>query len=145
MCEARLSGLLVLGADVIPQVDRHDGRFVILMHDHGQSVVENELLVRDIDVLGLRKSAGRKGEKQNETNETHDATPQQRVLHFGLRIERTSWVRSLAGSRGKLGLEYTRRVRAGRREDIARVAVQFGDFVIRKRSFIARGIYFWPG
>jgi hypothetical protein len=45
--EAGLAGLFVLRADVIPDVDGHDGGFVVFVDDHGQAVVEDEFLVGD--------------------------------------------------------------------------------------------------
>ncbi len=36
--EAGLAGLLVLGADVVPEVDGHDGRDVVGRHDDAQAV-----------------------------------------------------------------------------------------------------------
>jgi len=38
MREARLAGPFVLRADVIPDVDRFDRSFVIIVHDHGQAI-----------------------------------------------------------------------------------------------------------
>jgi hypothetical protein len=38
---------------VIPDVDSDDRRFMILMHDESKTVIQNELLVRDIDVEAL--------------------------------------------------------------------------------------------
>ena len=56
--EAGLAELFVLRADVIPQVDRDDGRFVVFMDDERQAVVEDELFVGDVDVGGLRRGQG---------------------------------------------------------------------------------------
>src|SRR5580700_2606050 len=108
MREARLSGLLVLGADVVPEVDRNDGRLVILMHDDGESVIESELLVRDIDVLGLRRSAGGEREKQNQTNEAHNAAPSGKVL-YPVFASSQPVSGTLAGVLEKRGTEYTSR------------------------------------
>src|SRR3546814_6496064 len=44
MRETGLSRLFVLGADVIPHVDGHDRRLVILVHHHPQAVVEGKAL-----------------------------------------------------------------------------------------------------
>jgi methionine-rich copper-binding protein CopC len=46
--EARLARHLVLGADVVPQVDCHDGRQVVLGHDDPQTVVK--MLVAEGDL-----------------------------------------------------------------------------------------------
>ena len=46
-----LSRLFVLGAHVIPDVQSDDGRFVILVNDHGQPVRKRECLIGDLDVL----------------------------------------------------------------------------------------------
>ena len=40
MRETRLTGHLVLRADVVPDRDRDDRRLAILMHDHAQAVVQ---------------------------------------------------------------------------------------------------------
>ena len=45
--EAGSSRGLVLGADVIPEVDCHDRRLAIGVHDHREAVVEREFLVGD--------------------------------------------------------------------------------------------------
>ncbi len=55
--EAGLAGLLVFRADVVPDVDGHDGGFVIFVHDDGEAIVEHEFLVGDIHAGGLGKSA----------------------------------------------------------------------------------------
>ena len=76
MCEPGFAGLLILGANVVPEVDGHDRRLMVLMHDQSQSVVEHEFLVRDIDVLGLGQPADREHNNRQETKCTHDGTPQ---------------------------------------------------------------------
>ena len=50
--EAGLAGLLVAGADVVPDVHRDDRRLVVLMDDQAQPVVEDVLRVRDVDDAG---------------------------------------------------------------------------------------------
>ena len=45
--EAGLAGLLVLGADVVPEVDRHDRRQVVLGDDDAQAVGEAGITERD--------------------------------------------------------------------------------------------------
>ena len=45
--EPGAAGPLVLGPDVVPQVDRDEGAAVILVHDHVEPVVERFLLVVD--------------------------------------------------------------------------------------------------
>ena len=64
--EARLARLLVLRADVIPDVHRDDRRLVVLVDDQGEAVVENELLVRDVDLRdqGARKQAHKARNRQ---------------------------------------------------------------------------------
>jgi hypothetical protein len=54
--EAGLAGLLVLGPDVVPDVDGHDGGLVVFVDDDGEAVVQHEFLERDIDAGGLGKS-----------------------------------------------------------------------------------------
>ena len=47
MREPRATGLLVLGADVIPDVHGDDGRLVVLVHQQRQAVLQYEPLIRD--------------------------------------------------------------------------------------------------
>ena len=47
MGEPGLARLLILRADVVPNVHRHDRGLAVLMDDQGQAVVEDELLERD--------------------------------------------------------------------------------------------------
>jgi len=54
VCEAGLSWLFVLGADAIPQVHGHNGRFVVFVDDQDETVVEHEFLVGNVNILGLR-------------------------------------------------------------------------------------------
>ena len=66
--EAGLAGFLVAGADVVPDVDGHDRRLVVLVDDQAQSVVEDVLGVGDVDYAGrgwrlARCRAGTGGEK----------------------------------------------------------------------------------
>jgi hypothetical protein len=49
MREAGSAGPLVLGAHVVPDVHRHDGRLAVFMHDDGQAVGQHEPLVGDMD------------------------------------------------------------------------------------------------
>jgi hypothetical protein len=50
MGESSFAWLFVLRAHVVPDVDGDDWRLVILVHDKGQAVVEDELLEWDVDV-----------------------------------------------------------------------------------------------
>ncbi len=60
MGEAGLAGALVLGAHVVPDIDRDDGRLVVLVDDQGQSVFEDKFLVGNIDgtYLGIYRRTG---------------------------------------------------------------------------------------
>ena len=49
--EPGAAGLLVLRADVVPEVDRNDGAAAILVHDHVEPVVECLFLVGDLHGL----------------------------------------------------------------------------------------------
>ena len=61
-----LAQLLVFRADVIPRVNRHDRRLVVLVHDHRQAVAQHEFLKWNIDVDALRARSSRKEcSKQN--------------------------------------------------------------------------------
>jgi hypothetical protein len=42
MRESGLTQFFILLTDVVPHVDRHDGRFVIHMHDHREAVIQHE-------------------------------------------------------------------------------------------------------
>ena len=53
--EAGLAGHLVLRADVVPDRDRDDRRFAVLVHDDAQAVVEIELVERNLRILGERR------------------------------------------------------------------------------------------
>jgi ribulose 1,5-bisphosphate synthetase/thiazole synthase len=46
---------LVFRADVVPDVDGHDGRFVIFVNHQGEAVREDESLEGDIDILGEQR------------------------------------------------------------------------------------------
>ncbi len=63
--EAGLAGLLVLRADVVPDVEGDDGRLVVLVDDQGQAVVEDEFLVGDVD-LGRLGGQERRGQDEQE-------------------------------------------------------------------------------
>src|SRR3546814_9189568 len=69
MRETGLSRLFVLGADVIPHVDGHDRRLVILVHHHPQAVVEGKALVGDIDILRRRGQRCQRGRSEEHTSE----------------------------------------------------------------------------
>ncbi len=56
--EAGLAELLVLAADVIPDVDRHDRRLVVLLHHEREPVREHELRERDVALCGDRLTLG---------------------------------------------------------------------------------------
>src|SRR3546814_7596587 len=69
MRETGLSRLFVLGADVIPHVDGHDRRLVILVDHHPQAVVEGKALVGDIDILRRRGQRCQRGGQQQRSEE----------------------------------------------------------------------------
>src|SRR5262245_43297097 len=78
--EARLAGLLVLRADVIPDVDGDDRRLVVLVDEQRQPVLERELLVgnvRDGRSLSCQRNPGGKegedGDGCDEGGESHRA------------------------------------------------------------------------
>jgi hypothetical protein len=52
--ESCLAQLLVIGADMIPDVHGYDGRFMVLVHDQDESIVEHKLLVRNVYIVILR-------------------------------------------------------------------------------------------
>ena len=60
--EMREPGLalgFVLGADIVPDRDRHDGRLAIGMDDHAQPVGQRELLMRDLHLVHQRGDGNR--------------------------------------------------------------------------------------
>ena len=71
--EAGLTGLFILRAHVVPHVDRHNGRFVVFVDQNSQTVVENNLLVRDID--NLRGKSGRQSHAAQCHRFKHPKTP----------------------------------------------------------------------
>ena len=50
--KAGAAGLLVLAADVVPDVDRHDRRLAVGVHHHAQAVGQGELLEGDVGLHG---------------------------------------------------------------------------------------------
>ena len=59
MCEARAARSLVFGAHVVPDVDGHDRRLAVGVHNHAQAVWQGELLIGDVDGLGTGGLDGR--------------------------------------------------------------------------------------
>jgi hypothetical protein len=64
--EAGLAGRLVLGTDVVPGVDGHHRRFMVLVHQHRQAVLQHEFGVgdvrnRDVDLGGRFGGGGGNG------------------------------------------------------------------------------------
>ena len=53
----RTPRFLVFGPHVVPDVDAHDGRLVVLVDDQGETVGQDELLERDVD-LGRHGTVG---------------------------------------------------------------------------------------
>ena len=49
MGKTGLARLLILGTDMIPEIDRHDGCLVILVNDQRQTILENKLSVGNVD------------------------------------------------------------------------------------------------
>src|SRR5881296_3425001 len=47
--ETGLAGLLILGSNMIPEVDGDDGGFVILMDDQRQTIRQDELFIGNVD------------------------------------------------------------------------------------------------
>ncbi|MNE56842.1 hypothetical protein D3C80_1517780 [compost metagenome] len=56
--EARTAGRLVLGPHVIPDVDRHDRRLVVLVDDQGQTVRQHHLGEGDVHIGQGRQGCG---------------------------------------------------------------------------------------
>jgi len=59
--ELGLDGPLVLGTDMVPDVDRDDRHLVILADDEGQAVLENELLLWGVERAGGTGGVGWSG------------------------------------------------------------------------------------
>jgi hypothetical protein len=49
---------------MVPDVDRDDGRLVVLVDNHSEPVVKDKFFVWEINVLGLKRR-DRKSEKQD--------------------------------------------------------------------------------
>ena len=73
--EPGAAGALVLRADVVPHVDRHDRRLVVLVDQDGQAVRQHEPLVGDLD-------GGLGGERRGEEREEGDGGRE--AAHVGL-------------------------------------------------------------
>ena len=67
--EARLAALLVARADVIPDVHRDDGDAVVFVDEHGEAVVEYELVMLDLE---LRAVEGRRHELRREQEDERE-------------------------------------------------------------------------
>ncbi len=78
--EPRPAGLLVLRADVVPDVEGDDGRLVVLVDDQGQPVVEDEFLIRDVDLGRLGRPRGR-GRSQDDDEGRQDGRAESHVTH----------------------------------------------------------------
>ena len=59
--ESGAAGALVLRADVVPDVHRHDGRLMILVHQQREAVLQHEALVRDDDRRRRGDAGGARG------------------------------------------------------------------------------------
>jgi regulator of sirC expression with transglutaminase-like and TPR domain len=68
--ESGFPGALILRPNVIPDVHRYDGRFVVFMDDQGETVPQNKLLERNIDILG----ENRQGKQQRYSQDMQTAT-----------------------------------------------------------------------
>jgi len=85
--EAAAAAGLVLAANVVPDVDRHDRRLAVGVHDHAQAVGQGELLVRDIHAHrracrgGLGIGAGQAGREREGKDEEAKARLAQRLGH----------------------------------------------------------------
>ena len=82
MRKARPSFRLILRADVIPDVDSHDGRFAILMHDEREAVVEYECLIGNVrqgvgkrsGFLCSRRQRQHESQRQGRSKVPHDSS-----------------------------------------------------------------------
>jgi hypothetical protein len=70
MGETGLAGFFVFRAHMIPHVESDDGGFVVLVDDHRKSIVEDELLKRDVDILGLNRDGWNSGKNQGSRQQT---------------------------------------------------------------------------
>ena len=59
--ETGLAGPLVLGADMVPDIDRDDGGLVVFVDDEGKAVFENEFLLWDVERAGGTGGVGWRG------------------------------------------------------------------------------------
>jgi hypothetical protein len=66
--ETGFAGLLVLRADMIPDVDGDDGGFVVLIDQKREPVLQNEFFVRNVDLfaeVGGLGGGGKAGNRQS--------------------------------------------------------------------------------
>jgi hypothetical protein len=101
---------LVARADVVPDIDRHDRHAVVLVHQQGEAVVEDELLVRDAQILEIdrRLGGGNVGEQGGgqKKERTGDARWVRQVSAHGWAS--SGWQQELAVSpAGRRGLGVT--------------------------------------
>ena len=71
MRETRVPGFLVLGAHVVPHRHRDHRRLGVLVHDHGQAVVELEFFVGNQRIGRRRGSAEQQGRKAGNQFQAH--------------------------------------------------------------------------
>jgi hypothetical protein len=64
MSKAGFAAFFIFGPDVIPDVNCNNRRLAILVNDYSQAVVENELLVRDIEVGKMHSRVNPHGSKR---------------------------------------------------------------------------------
>jgi hypothetical protein len=98
--EAGLTLRLILGADIVPSSNRNDRRLAILMHEHGQAVIERETLIRNLDAFEQLRhrrrlivaGGGRAGCGATAQHRRKHQSSRKRALHSPL-------LRTLAGQR----------------------------------------------
>ncbi len=58
---------------MIPDVDRDDRRLAVFVHDQRQAVVQHELLIRDVEFVGVPRTDGHQADTQaDEMGEWND-------------------------------------------------------------------------
>ena len=77
--KAGLAARLVLGADIVPGLNRHDRRLAVGVDDDPQAIVQGELLERDIDTPGQfgrrNLSHDRRGPRRQHQRDQRDDGP----------------------------------------------------------------------
>jgi len=113
MREARATRALVLRADVVPDVHTDDRRLVVLVHDHGQTVAQHALGVRDLRQVRVRRGGrcGRRAESDGRERDERGGVTKSGTCHGGVALLNSNEPRRVApesAARETRGLSHLR-------------------------------------